>query len=123
MILKGQVTKTFKLGDAEIYYKEPSALKITREVYEFVGKSDLSAFQELEKDNQKSIDFCMILLKKIITGWKGVRDEDGNDIPYSPELLDDFESNDITKLMKLILKIIQSKMEKKAERVQELKNS
>jgi hypothetical protein len=123
MILKGQVTKTFKLGDAEIYYKEPSALKITKEVYEFTGKKDATAFAALESDNEKSIDFCMLLLKKIITGWKGIQDEDGNEIPFNQDLLEDFETDDLMKLMKLILKIVRSKMESKAKGDQDLKNS
>ncbi len=123
MILKGQVKKTFKLGDAEIYYKEPSALKITKEVYEFTGKHDESAFKELQKNSQLSMNFSLRLLKKIIVGWKGIKDEDGKDVPFDPELTEDFETDEIEFLMKELIKIINSKTSRKNKGESELKNS
>jgi hypothetical protein len=121
MIIKGLVEKSVKIGDAVFYYKEPSSFKITQEVYEVAGVSGEEAFKKLN-NSKTNIAFCMHFLKKVITRWEGVKDENGNEIAYQPEYLEFLEDKELMELLNFLKNLIGSSIKLKKEGENEIKN-
>lgn len=120
MIIKGITEKSLKIGDAIIFYKEPSLFKITKEVYEFTG---LVGFDAFEKLSDVSMEFCIHFLKQIITRWENVVDEENNPISYQPEYLESLDGKELSQLLNFLKNLIDSKLTEKREGDAEVKNS
>ena len=77
--------KTFKWP---VKVKEPSANRAGEfDTFEFVALFKRVKLSEIE---QMGDDSGLPLLKKVLVGWEGIEDEDGNAVPFSSKELELF---------------------------------
>ena len=82
------VRKTVKTFKWPVKVKEPSADRAGEfDTFEFVALFKRVKLSEIE---QMGDDSGLPLLKKVLVGWEGIEDEDGNEVPFSSKELELF---------------------------------